>query len=62
MTTPPKAETGKALTETVELSIGPADQIIAQIEALFPDWRSYRDLVDCIECTIHRLKENSHVR
>jgi len=37
-------------------SRGPADQIIAQIEALFPNWQSYRDLVDCIECTLHRLK------
>lgn len=37
-------------------SESPADQIIAQIENLFPDWRSYRDLVDCIECTLHALK------
>lgn len=44
------------------LSRVPADQIISQIETLFPDWRSYRDLVDCIECTLHRLKEDSHVR
>lgn len=37
-------------------SSGAADQIITQIETLFPDWQSYRDLVDCIECTLHRLK------
>jgi hypothetical protein len=38
-----------------------ADQIIGQIEALFPDWRAYRDLIDCIECTLHRLRaEGAH--
>lgn len=37
----------------------PADQIIGLIEARFPDWKSYRDLVDCIDCTLHRLREPS---
>lgn len=37
----------------------PADQIIGQIEALFPNWRSYRDLIDCIECTLHQLKKDA---
>jgi hypothetical protein len=34
-----------------------ADQIVDKIEALFPDWRAYRDLVDCIECTLYRLRK-----
>jgi hypothetical protein len=29
------------------------EQIIGQIEERFPDWRSYRDLIDCIDCTLH---------
>jgi hypothetical protein len=29
-----------------------ADQIIGQIEERFPNWRSYRDLIDCIDCTL----------
>ena len=37
----------------------PADQIISQIEQLFPNWRSYRDLVDCIECTLHDLRKDA---
>lgn len=37
----------------------PADQIIGQIEGLFPNWRSYRDLVDCIECTLHELRQRA---
>ena len=36
---------------------GPANQIIGQIEELFPNWRSYRDLLDCIECTLHDLRK-----
>ncbi|MGV1791028.1 hypothetical protein [Rhizobium sp. A37_96] len=28
-----------------------ATAIIAQIESIFPGWKSYRDLVDCVECT-----------
>lgn len=33
-----------------------ANQIIGQIEERFPDWRSYRDLIDCIDVTLHSLK------
>jgi len=32
------------------------DQIIGQIEERFPNWRSYRDLIDCIDCTLHDLR------
>ncbi|WLA80368.1 hypothetical protein [Bradyrhizobium elkanii] len=35
----------------------PADEIIAKIEERFPNWRSYRDLIDCIDCTLHQLRE-----
>jgi hypothetical protein len=34
----------------------PADEMIGQIEERFPNWRSYRDLVDCIDVTLHRLR------
>lgn len=34
----------------------PADEIIGQIEARFPDWKGFRDLVDCIDVTLHRLR------
>lgn len=33
-----------------------ADQIIGEIEERFPNWRSYRDLIDCIDCTLHDLR------
>lgn len=32
-------------------TVGPADQIISQIEELFPNWRAYRDL-----CRLHHLR------
>lgn len=34
----------------------PADEIIGQIEERFPNWRGFRDLVDCIDCTLHDLR------
>lgn len=37
----------------------PADQIIGQIEELFPNWRAYRDLVDCITCELHELRQRA---
>ncbi|NGO50478.1 hypothetical protein [Allomesorhizobium camelthorni] len=36
-----------------------ADQIIGQIEERFPNWRSYRDLIDCIDCTLHDLRDSA---
>lgn len=33
-----------------------ADAMIGQIEERFPDWKSYRDLVDCIDVTLHNLR------
>jgi hypothetical protein len=36
----------------------PADAIIGDIEKRFPNWKSYRDLVDCIDCTLHHLREH----
>jgi hypothetical protein len=33
-----------------------ADQIIGQIEERFPDWKGFRDLIDCIDVTLHRLR------
>jgi hypothetical protein len=35
---------------------GVADKIIGEIEKRFPGWKSYRDLVDCIDCTLHALR------
>lgn len=33
-----------------------ADKIIGEIEQRFPNWRGYRDLIDCIDCTLHDLR------
>ncbi len=33
-----------------------ADQIIGEIEERFPNWRAYRDLIDCIDCTLADLR------
>lgn len=52
-----------AIYQAVQGAIGaaqaasnPADEIIGQIEERFPDWRGFRDLVDCIDVTLHRLR------
>lgn len=36
-----------------------ADQIISKIEERFPNWRSFRDLLDCIDCTLHELRRTA---
>ncbi len=36
-----------------------ADQIIGQIEEIFPNWPKYRDLVDCIICELHELRQRA---
>lgn len=36
-----------------------SDQMIGQIEDRFPNWRSYRDLIDCIDCTLHELRASA---
>lgn len=33
-----------------------ADQIVKQVEDRFPNWHSHRDLIDCIDCTLHALR------
>ncbi|MGL3208714.1 hypothetical protein [Bradyrhizobium sp. BR 1433] len=38
--------------------VAPADAMIAQIEERFPNWRSFRDLADCIDCTLHALRQS----
>ena len=63
------ATTRKTLAYLIELEAAmhalaqpsptPADEIIGQIEERFPDWRGFRDLVDCIDVTLHRLRGGS---
>lgn len=36
-------------------------QIIRQIEERFPNWPSYRDLIDCIDCTLSDLRKGSRL-
>lgn len=36
-----------------------ADKIISEIEKRFPGWEGYRDLIDCIDCTLHALRSSS---
>lgn len=33
-----------------------AEKIIGQIEERFPNWKSFRDLIDCIDCTLYDLR------
>ncbi len=35
-----------------------ANLTIAEIEKRFPNWESFRDLVDCIDCTLHDLRSH----
>lgn len=51
-----------APSPVVDVAPSPADQIIGQIEELFPNWRSYRDLVDCITCELHELRKRAEGR
>lgn len=44
-----------AEARVVEAAI--ADQIIGQIEDRFLNWEAYRDLIDCIDCTLNDLRE-----
>jgi hypothetical protein len=44
---------GDAVPQT---SSNPADDLVAQVEQRFPNWKSYRDLLDCIDCTLHQLR------
>lgn len=37
----------------------PADDLVSQIEQRFPNWRSHRDLLDCIDCTLHDLRKEA---
>lgn len=37
----------------------PADAMVGQIEVRFPNWRSFRDLLDCIDCTLHDLRNEA---
>jgi hypothetical protein len=34
-----------------------ADQVMGDIEKRFPNWKSYRDLIDCIDVTLHQLRD-----
>lgn len=56
------ADRGRAISDKERLiselksEAAAADQIIAQIEERFPNWRSYRDLLDCIDVTLYDLR------
>lgn len=59
---PPRKDTAysrchcQASTQPAAIPTSPADEIIGQIEARFPDWKGFRDLIDCIDVTLHRLR------
>lgn len=40
-----------------ELSM--AEQMVGDIEERFPNWRSFRDLIDCIDVTLHQLRNDA---
>lgn len=56
------ADRGRAISDKERLiselksEAAAADQIIAQIEERFPNWRSYRDILDCIDVTLYDLR------
>jgi len=39
--------------------VNAADAMISEIEKRFPNWQSFRDLLDCIDCTLHDLRRYS---
>ena len=51
-------EQAEAKLREAEQERDTANAIMGQIEARFPDWQGYRDLVDCIDVTLHRLRED----
>lgn len=42
--------------EALKERVKQAEKMISEIEERFPNWTAYRDLLDCIDCEIHRLK------
>ncbi len=56
-----KDEIRSALSAQVQNVAGTsaADQIIGQIEEIFPNWPKYRDLIDCIICELHELRQRA---
>lgn len=44
----------RAIPDNTDLVM--AEELISRIEALFPNWKSYRDLPEAIEMTLHHLR------
>lgn len=42
--------------DALKVRVREAERLISKIEERFPNWTAYRDLLDCIDCEIHRLK------
>lgn len=53
---PPQPNFGALITLLNPKKTSVADEIISQIEDRFPNWKSYRDLIDCIDCTLHAFR------
>lgn len=45
--------------EKVQCELDAASQMVGEVEARFPNWRSYRDLIDCIDVTLHQLRNDA---
>ncbi len=52
----------EAALESAQTELRGANYLIASIEGLFPDWKSYRDLDDCIRCKLDELQRNPEVK
>ena len=45
--------------EKVQCELDSANNMVSEIEERFPDWRSFRDLIDCIDVTLHQLRNDA---
>ena len=52
-THPPAPAVG---AEDVARRLKQAEQLLSEVEERFPDWKSFRDLTDCIDVTLHNLR------
>ncbi|CAM5397985.1 hypothetical protein AFEL58S_01990 [Afipia felis] len=44
--------------EKVQCELDTANQMVGEVEQRFPNWQSFRDLIDCIDVTLHQLRHN----
>lgn len=45
--------------EKVQRELDAASHMIGEVESRFPNWQGFRDLIDCIDVTLHQLRDDA---